>query len=367
MRQIKKGLLIALVASTAVGFMSCGGEEPSVFVPPIDNFREACEVLENGWTIPTQTVVDGGVGKDGIPSIDNPLFVSVSQVQNLQDDELVIVVKVGDVIKAYPQRILDQHEIVNDMFEDKPIAVTLCPQTGTALAFNRAIGGEVTTLGVSGLLYNSNLVMYDRNTDTKWAQMTTQAINGELACQNLEFLPVLEMSWAGVKTFFPNALVLSGETGFSRNYVNPPFSSQVPINSVPAFPYSPKDSRMSNYERAHIIIDSVKAQVYSFDQFVGEGFNLTIDNSTVLLSHSGFKFIISYKANANTLQLASNIEDTGIVMEDSEGNGYNLFGEVVSGEGLGERLGTTFSYMGYWFSLASMFPDPIVFQEEGED
>ncbi len=365
MRLMKKVLFFTLIITGPLMLTRCGGEEPSVFVPPIDNRGEACEVLENGWTISTQTVVDGGVGKDGIPSIDNPTFVTVNQVDNLTDDELVIVVKVDGVVKAYPQRVLDVHEIVNDEFGDKPIAVTLCPQTGTALAFDRTIDGDVTTLGVSGLLYNSNLIMYDRSTDTRWAQMTTQAIHGALACDDLSFLQTLELTWAGVRALFPDALVLTGDEIINRNYVNSPLSSRTDLNSIPTFPYSPKDLRMANYERVHTIIDSKKVQVYSFDQFA-EGVTLTIDNSNVILVNSDYKLIVSYKSRSKRLELGTDVNNADVVMVDTEGNGYNFFGEIITGDLIGERLEPTFSYMGYWFAMASMFPDPIVF-EDGQD
>ncbi len=365
MRVIKVSLLIVLIIGTSLVLISCGSDGPSDFVPPIDNFGETCEVMETGWTIPTLTVVDGGVGKDGIPSIDNPRFVAVDDVTGLAEDELVVVVKVGDVIKAYPQRILDQHEIVNDMFGSTPVALTFCPQTGTALAFDRRINDELTTLGVSGLLYNSNLVMYDRSSDTRWAQMTTQAVNGELACDKLEFLQTLELSWGGVKDLFPQALVLSGDTGFDRNYTSPPLSKQTSLNSLPTFPYTPKDERFANYKRVHAIIDTVKVQIYTFDQF-SEMLELTIDDANVLISHPEYRLIVSYKTKAKVLQLATDPQSANVIMQDSEGNGYNLFGEVIAGERVGERLEPTFSYMGYWFSLASMFPNPVVF-ENGQD
>ncbi len=365
MRKMKRRLIVTLILASPMLFTKCGGEEPKAFVPPIDNRGEACQVLENGWTISTQTVVDGGVGKDGIPSIDKPLFVAVNQAQNMTDDELVIVVKVGGIIKAYPQRVLDVHEIVNDTFGDQPIAVTLCPQTGTALAFDRTINGEVTTLGVSGLLYNSNLVMYDRNSDTRWAQMTSQAVNGALACDDLTFSQTLEMTWEGVRTLFPEALVLAGDDGLNREYKNPPLSSRTPLNSLPTFPYTPKDLRKENYERVHAIIDTVKVQVYSFDQF-DNGLILTIDNSNIILSHSDYEFIISYKSRAKTIELGTDPNNLDVVMKDSDGNGYNIFGEVIAGDLTVGRLEPTFSYMGYWFAMAAMFPNPIVF-ENGSD
>ncbi len=322
-----------------------------------------CEVGESGWTIPIITLADGGVGgKDGFVAMENPIFVPLDQVDIVQDDELVVVMKVGDIVKAYPHRYLDPHEIINDFFDELAVAVTWCPLTGTALAFEREINGTVTTFGISGLLYNSNMILYDRNTDTNWSQMTTQAIYGPLSCEYLTYLPVLEMSWKGVKNWFPDALVLVGDEVLARSYEFIPQSSVLSPNGRPTFPYDPKDTRLPNYERGHIVIDSTTTTIYTFDQFAEE-IDLIVDNSNLLLTDPSIDFITSYKASVH-LELAPD-PDSGVVMVDADGNQYNLFGEVISGE-TAKRLEPTFSYMGYWFAMASMFPNPIVF-ENGED
>lgn len=365
MKVSKKGGSVILMLLAGLIFSACDSDEDVKFIPPSNLKEKACEVQENGWTIPTQTVADGGVGKDGIPSIDNPQFVSIHETRNLLDEELVIVAKIGTSVRVYPQRILDQHEVVNDLVDDIAVAVTFCPLTGTALAYDRRVNGEVTTLGVSGLLYNSNLVLYDRSTDTKWAQMTSEAINGELACDKLNFLPVLEMTWAGVKSLFPKAQVLSGDTGFDRNYRNIPFSSQVPLNSLPSFPYFPKDTRLANYERVLAIIDSLKVSAFSLEQFDQE-LAITVENSNLIISDPTIKLVVSYKTGSGVFSIAEDVGKRGIFLRDQDDNVYDLFGEAISGEKIGQHLKPTFSYMGYWFSISSMFPDPLIYVD-GED
>ncbi|MEM8528113.1 MAG: DUF3179 domain-containing (seleno)protein [Bacteroidota bacterium] len=135
---------------------------------------------EGNWLIPQNEIRDGGPGKDGIPSIDNPEFVAVNDIDFLSEDDLVVGVKVGAEIRAYPHLILDWHEIVNDQLEDLSLALNYCPLTGTAIGWKSKIDGKVTTFGVSGLLYNTNLMPYDRLTNSTWSQMRLDCVEGEL-------------------------------------------------------------------------------------------------------------------------------------------------------------------------------------------
>ena len=114
------------------------------------------------WLIPNNQVFDGGPGKDGIPALVNPPMFDASQAIYLSDNDLVIGYKVGNDARAYPHKILDWHEIINDDINGKPVAIIYCPLTGTAIAWSRFIEGSVSTFGVSGLLYNTNLMPYDR-------------------------------------------------------------------------------------------------------------------------------------------------------------------------------------------------------------
>ncbi len=364
MRSTKQVVFFLFFANCTLLFLGCSLDDPSTgFVPPTAVVQKVCEVEDSGWTISTATLIDGGVGKDGFQSMESPIFVPVDQVDLVQDDELVVVMKRGDIVRAYPHRYLGPHEVVNDLLDGLPVSVTLCPLTGTAIAFEREINGGITTLGVSGLLYNNNLILYDRETDTNWSQMTTQGINGPLSCENLNYVPALEMSWKGVKTWFPEAMVLVGDNTLVRTYERPPQSSLVFEEGRPFFPYNPKDTRLPNYRRSHIVIDSTKTTIYTLDQFL-EQIDLVVDNTTILITDPSIDFITSYKTASVNLRLASD-PDSGVVMVDSDGNKYNLFGEVISGE-IGKRLEPTFSYMGYWFALAAMYPDPLIF-ENGQD
>jgi hypothetical protein len=167
--------------------------------------------------------VSGGVTKDGIPSVDEPSFLDAS-VAALDDGEIVFGVVRGDDVRAYPQRILVHHEIVNDRLDGVPVSVTYCPLTGTVLGFERG----PTTFGVSGTLVNSNLVMYDRATDSRWPQVLGTAIEGPLAGRALREFEVVWTTWGRWRRRHPDTEVLSEDTGYARNYGIDPYGSYTP-------------------------------------------------------------------------------------------------------------------------------------------
>lgn len=164
-------------------------------------------------------ILSGGPPKDGIPSIDKPKFESASDAGKwLNDDDLVLGLSFDGTVKAYPHRILNWHEIVNDFAGSTPIAVTYCPLCRTGIVYERIISGETVEFGTSGKLYKSDLVMYDRKTDTYWSQVLGQGIKGELAGVKLKAIPVDTVKWADWKKQHPDTLVLSRDTGFP-NYL----------------------------------------------------------------------------------------------------------------------------------------------------
>ena len=171
----------------------------------------------------------GGPPKDGIPSIDDPSFVGADGVDFLDPGDPVFGVARDGVVKAYPQKILAQHEIVNDNLGDLPVAVTYCPLTGTAQGFER--GG--TTFGVSGRLINNNLVMYDRDTEAWWPQILATSIpgpwNGEPGTSSLREFRLVWTTWAQWRALHPNTKVLSTDTGFAKNYGRDPYGSYNPV------------------------------------------------------------------------------------------------------------------------------------------
>jgi len=167
----------------------------------------------------------GGPVKDGIPSVDKPRFQPAADAgASLDDQELVIGVYLDGEARAYPRRILVWHEIVNDRIGDRAVAVTYCPLTGTALGFHR----NGTELGVSGKLVNSNLVMYDRATDTEYPQILGAGIDGPLAGSGLREFRVFWTDWGSWRQRHPDTRVLTTETGYMRNYQRDPYGGYNP-------------------------------------------------------------------------------------------------------------------------------------------
>ena len=165
----------------------------------------------------------GGPGVDGIPSIDDPSFESADE-SDLDDDHPVFGVVRNGVAKAYPQYVLVWHEIVNDTFGDEPVAVTYCPLTGTAQGFGR---GE-TTFGVSGDLVNSNLIMYDRGTGTRWPQIAATGTQGPFEGESLTEFRVIWTTWDNWREAHPDTDVLTSDTGYQRRYGNDPYGEYAP-------------------------------------------------------------------------------------------------------------------------------------------
>ncbi len=169
------------------------------------------------------SALSGGPGKDGIPAIDAPQFEPIADFAHA-DDIQAILVESGDGVKAYPYNILTWHEIVNDTVEDVPLAITFCPLCGSAIVYERTLqDGTATTFGVSGALLESNMIMFDRATETLWQQSTGRALAGEQFSHQLELYPFQLLSVGEIRDRHPGALILSEDTGHSRNYASNPY------------------------------------------------------------------------------------------------------------------------------------------------
>src|SRR5918995_966449 len=195
-------------------------------------------------------IVSGGPPPDGIPPLDEPTFEDPSEVAWLAAKEPVVAVEVkGDAV-AYPLQILTWHEIVNNDVGGVPVAVTFCPLCNTAFAFERpVVDGKVTTFGTSGKLYNSNLVMYDRATNSYWPQVLGQAVTGPLTGTELERIPAQIVPWSEFRSAFPDARVLSRDTGFSRPYGENPYPGYDDTDNPPFLFSGESDGRLAAVER----------------------------------------------------------------------------------------------------------------------
>ena len=187
-------------------------------------------------------VFQGCSHRDCIPSIDQPKFLPAGEANFLDPDDLVISVTHDGETRAYPTRILDRHEIVNDRFGDTPLAVTYCPLCGSGLAFVRRVGGEETELGVSGLLHKNDLIMYDRKTESIWQQITGRALAGPRRGETLEAVPVSMTQWGDWLGAHPDSVVLAPPIEAGEYGKNP--YGDYASNDKLLFPVSAQDARL---------------------------------------------------------------------------------------------------------------------------
>lgn len=173
--------------------------------------------------IPAEQIHLGGPPRDGIPSIDRPVFVDAGEAHFLANEDRVLGVEIAGEARAYPIAILNWHEIVNDRFVDQHVAVTYCPLCGTGIAFDAGDTDRPRTFGVSGLLYNSDVLLYDRETESLWSQIMMQAISGPQKGERLQALPLQHTSWQAWREQHPQTRVLSTDTGFARDYSKDPY------------------------------------------------------------------------------------------------------------------------------------------------
>jgi len=315
---------------------------------------------EEQWLIPRNEIADGGPGKDGIPALTDPSFVSASEAVFMDEGDLVIGVRVDDDVRAYPHSILDWHEIVNDTVGEESFAITYCPLTGTGIGWNRDLWGETTTFGVSGLLYNSNLILYDRSTDSNWSQMLGRCVNGEFSGEDIETIRVLETTWGTWKTLFPQTKVVSRNTGYARNYGNYPYGNYRSDDTL-LFSVSRDDTRLHRKERVHGVLVDDRSRVYPIMHFPDTF--LTINDTVngqeiVVVGNAAMNLVASYErvTDDGTVLTFEPLSDMlPAVMEDSEGTRWDILGKGIEGPREGDLLGPTMSFNAYWFAWAAFF------------
>ncbi|WP_290650326.1 DUF3179 domain-containing protein [Aquisalimonas sp.] len=292
--------------------------------------------------------LSGGPSKDGIPSIDDPRFWSVDRADAfLEDEDRVIGVYRNGKARAYPQRILVWHEIVNDTIAGDPVAVTYCPLTGTALGFER---GE-TELGVSGRLVNSNLIMYDRATDSFWPQILGTAINGPLAGEGLEEFRVFWTTWENWRDRHPDTEVLSSDTGFVRNYRHDPYGDYTPVSGYYAedsgtiFPVQHEDDRYPNKREVFGFRSSNGAVAVDLDHLAEEG-SLTVENGD---NH----YLVLHDAGLDTAWVYRGDDPIDV----PEGIEFNAAGPSHAAL---DSLEAVNGFEAMWFAWVAFYPDTQV-------
>jgi hypothetical protein len=297
--------------------------------------------LRAGWetdfskrSVSFDEFMSGGPGKDGIPAVDDPRFVAVEDADFLEDREPVIELVLEGDARAYPIQILIWHEIVNDVSGGVPVAVTFCPLCNTAIVFDRRVDEQTLDFGTTGNLRNSDLVMYDRQTESWWQQFGGEALVGELTGARLEQLPSRIVAWADFRREHAEGRVLSRETGFSRPYGKNPYVGYDSIDSSPIFPTkNADDERLPPKERVVFIERSGQAVVVPFS-------TLRVKKA-VRVEVGGSKVLVRWREG-----VASSLDDAEIATGRDEGTAeVRESGRLVSFD------------QPFWFAVAAFRPD----------
>jgi hypothetical protein len=322
-------------------------------------------------------IVPGGPPPDGIPPIDEPRFQPLSEVDWLSDRQPVVALEVNDDARAYPLQILTWHEIVNDEVGGQPVAVTYCPLCNTPVVWKRPlVEGGVTTFGTSGMLYRSNLVMYDRTTESYWPQLTGQAVTGPLTGRTLELVPAQIVSFGDFRATFPEGRVLSRDTGFDRPYGTNPYPGYDRVDDRLLFRGDP-DPRLSPTERVIGVTmsDDAVAFPYSTLQRLEDG-GMAAVNTEV----GGEPVVVVWKPGTisaldrETIErsrdvgagggfsrrvgdqvLTFEVED-GRLVDTGTGTTWNVLGHAVEGPLAGQELSGIAALDSFWFDWAAFHP-----------
>jgi len=227
--------------------------------------------------IPVDQIHLGGPPRDGIPAIDRPRFVEAGAADFLQPDDRVLGLRIGNQARAYPVSILNWHEVVNDRFGKLPVSVTYCPLCGTGVAFSGRDGNATRTFGVSGLLYNSDVLLYDRETKSLWSQLMMQAVSGPRRGERLEALPLTHTTWTKWSAEHPGTRVLSTDTGYRRDYERDPYAGYASERET-YFPVNATSRRYHPKERVLGIEIAGIAKAYPFTELARSGEKAIVDH-----------------------------------------------------------------------------------------
>lgn len=233
-------------------------------------------------SIPLDEVLGGGPGKDGIPAILSPKFTSVADAdETITPDIRGLVVEVEGDVRFYPYNILVWHEMVNDVINDKSLLITFCPLCGSAIVFDRTVDNEVLTFGVSGKLYESNLLMYDKKTETLWSQIIGEAVVGTMTGKTLDVYASQVMTFADAQRKYENLKVLSTDTGERRNYSLYPYGDY-DTNERIFFPISVEDNRLPAKQIMYIVSFNDASVAFHLENLQTQGTAIVDVNGTNL-------------------------------------------------------------------------------------
>ncbi len=327
-------------------------------------------------------LISGGPPKDGIPAIIKPKLISIEEASDWLDDvEPVIAVEINGEAKAYALSILIWHEIANDEVGGVPVVVSFCPLCYSGVVFNRKVHGVVPYFGVSGLLRNSDMVMYDDITESFWQQFTGEAIVGDMVGTELEIIPSQIISFAQFKEAYPNGLVLSKETGLKRAYGLSPYIGYDDIDQQPFLYKGEIDERLPPNEKVIGIKDDGMHKAYPYTITMEKHvINDVIDGKPVVVFHSkgatsalDGKFIADSKEVGSTGAFSRVVdgktltfkydEDSNLFIDNETNSRWNVLGQAIEGNYKGKQLTRLLAGDYFAFAWFAFVPDTEVYSE----
>jgi hypothetical protein len=323
-------------------------------------------------TVPVSEVFDGGPGPDGIPPVESPKFTLDHGSTGISPQELVVGVKYGDTIRAYPHNILNWHEVINDQYlvngQSQSGTLSYCPLTGSAVLWKGPEGAIDQTFGTSGLLYNSNLIMYDRESRSFWSQMLEQSVNGTQIQSIPDRVQAIETIWSTWQAMYPQTELMTTDTGFSRDYNDYPYGSFREDLELIWPANNSDDNRLHKKARVLGINVGSSSKVYPVSGF-NNGVEVISDSvgglDVVVAGSSNQNFAAVYNRmleDCTVLSFTAVQDKLPVVMQDEEGNEWDIFGAAVSGPRTGTQLQKTNSYIAYWYAWTAFFAGTEIHQ-----
>jgi len=322
-------------------------------------------------------IQSGGPPRDGIPALDDPDFIPAQRADWLHPQEPVIVVTVGDDSRAYPLQIMIWHEIVNDTVNDLPLAVTFCPLCNATLVFEREFDGRVLDFGTTGRLRMSDLLMYDRQTETWWQQFTGKGLIGKYAGEHLTEYPARIVAFEDFKTQHPEGPVLSRRTGHNRPYGDNPYRGYDRIDQSPFMFDGETDPRLPPMERVLAVRVGDESRAYPFGEFedprvvndeVGgkpvavfaSGEALSALDDRKIRSSRRVPSLNAYAREINGERLEFEMRD-GEIVDTKTSSRWNALGRAVAGPMEGQRLEPVTGGVHFAFAWLAFRPDTDIY------
>lgn len=352
--------IVAVMLSTIIVIPIINVNPSSTSITTVGNTNSANDKEKH--IVPVDQIVSGGPPPDGIPSIDDPKFISVQEAGKfLEDSDFVLGLNINGDIRAYPLQILVWHEIVNDNVGGIPVAVTYCPLCFTNQVFNRSLddGQEVVEFGTSGKLYNSNLVMYDRTSKSLWSQAMAEGIVGKYAGTKLERVPFDVAYWKEWKQLYPESKILSRNTGSNRPYGVDPYGDYY-TNSDVLFPVSNKDNRLGLKEIVIGFENKGQYKAYKLQEIENKKvINDQVNGKPIALFSLHPFMVRAYDRIVEDGELTLEFEndaDNNRIIDKQTGSEWNFEGMAINGQMKGKQL-TRLPYdEGFWFEWIAFHP-----------